>query len=175
MLTTPDGRRFLHTPQDPADEYYFNWVTGAKKAVLISDYSFNFPKFETVIPALLKAGLTVRLVLDHSQGAGPSEVPLINFLRTLLTTYPSTFSMVLGTSPLKKINHDKFTVKDNVEVSYGSWNYTKAASLENNNLIFDPTPDVISWYTVMWQTEYDWIVANEPQVQTLTRLGIIEP
>ena len=175
MLQLKDGRRFLHTPDDPADQYYFDWVSDAQKEVLISDYSFNFPKFEITIPALLESGLTVKLVLDHSQGAGNSEKPLIIFLQALLDKYPDTFKMVLGTSPLHKINHDKFTVKDGKEVSYGSWNYTKAASAENNNLIFDPTPLVVSWYTQIWQDEYDWIEANEPQTMyNLGLMGVIE-
>jgi hypothetical protein len=161
MITTSDGRQFLHSPEDAAQETYLAWIATAKNELYISDYSFNLIQYEAIIPQLLANGVCVGLVLDSSQAKGPTETPLIKFFKNLLTQYPQSFVMVLGESPDHRINHDKFTVKDKLQVEYGSYNYTSAAELENNFLVFDPDPQVAAWFRQLWKTEYAYMSANQ--------------
>ncbi len=173
MITTADGRQFLHSPEDPAQETYLSWIASAKSELYISDYSFNLVQYETIIPQLLAAGVHIGLVLDSSQAKGSSETPLIVFFKKLLTQYPQSFVMVLGESPDHKINHDKFTVKDRLQVEYGSYNYTAAAEKENNFLVFDSDPQVAAWFRGLWKTEYAYMSANQKMGVKLSAGGFM--
>jgi phosphatidylserine/phosphatidylglycerophosphate/cardiolipin synthase-like enzyme len=162
MITLPDGRQLYHTPA-PDDEasalaaLQAFWVS-ATKSLFIVDYSFNLPIFETVLPALKAKGIQVQLVLDRSQSKGTTEVPIITALRA------AGIDMVIGTSSLHGIVHDKFSVVDGVDAEYGSFNYTSAAGKEDNFFFIEPNSVVASDLLQIGNGIRDWILQNEPQV-----------
>lgn len=159
MITLPDGREFyccpdLDTPEVTL-EAFLNFIQTAQKTLLIADYSFNLPQFETVLPALKAKGVEIRLVLDKSQSAGSTEKPIITTLQT------TGIDMVIGTSSDHKIMHNKFCVIDGETSQYGSWNYTVSASDEDNFYFIDKTPQVASALTAAWQRMYTYITTKE--------------
>lgn len=167
MISLPDGRQLYHTPlpDTPAEalQALTDFWESATKSVFIVDYSFNLPLFETMVPALLEKGIQVTLVLDRSQSKGTTEVPLITALRALETKYPTLFTMVIGTSSMHQIIHDKFTVVDGVDAEYGSFNYTSAAGKEDNFFFIERNSSVASDLLEIGNGIKDWIVTNEPQ------------
>lgn len=159
MITLPDGRQFyccpdLDTPQETLDAF-LAFTQTAQKTLLIADYSFNLPQFETVLPALTAKGVDVRLVLDKSQSSGSTEKPIIASLKA------SGIDMVIGTSSDHKIMHNKFCIIDSEVSQYGSWNYTVAASDEDNFYFIDKTPEVAAALTSAWDRMYNCIITEE--------------
>lgn len=152
-------RQWYFSPQDDTLDTYLNWIQTTQKSLLIADYSFNLPQFETILPQLKNKGITVRLVLDKSQSSGTTETPVVASLRA------SGIDMMIGTSDKHKIMHNKFTVMDDTWVQAGSWNYTTAASDEDNFYFIENNPTLAATFTADWQGMYDWIQTNEPQVQ----------
>lgn len=167
MMQLGDGRQLYHTPvpDSPVEALAAlqAFWTSAIKSLFIVDYSFNLPSFQSLIPALLEKGVLVTLVLDRSQSTGPSEVPLITALRVIEQHY-TNFTMVIGTSSLHQIIHDKFTVVDGIHAEYGSFNYTNAAGKEDNFFFIEPNSPVASDLLEIGQGIRAWVVANEPQV-----------
>ena len=164
MITLPDGRLLYHTPTPdlPADAQtaLADFWNSATTSLFIVDYSFNLPTIEGIIEGLLTKGVQVTLVLDKSQSAGSTEVPLIESLRGI--TNP-LFKMVIGTSSMHGIVHDKFSVVDGTHAEYGLFNYTLAAGKEDNFFFIESNSEVAPALLGIGENIMAWIVANEPQ------------
>lgn len=157
MLTLADGRKLYSSPEDDTQTEFLNVISGAKKSLLICDYSFNLPQLATLLPELQKNGVAIRLVLDRSQSKGKNEAKLIAQLKQ------ADIDMVIGTSSKHQIMHDKLAVIDNQTI-YGSWNFTKNASAEDNFFVVDPNEVIANWFTGVIINIRNWIMANEPQL-----------
>lgn len=161
-MILPDGRELWHTPTPDtpalAKARLIDFWNSATISLHIVDYSFNLPDFETVLPALKARGVAVHLTLDKSQSKGPSEVPIIQALQT------AGIEMVIGTSSLHGIIHDKFSIVDGRVVSYGSFNYTNAAGKEDNFFFIDSTPEVVSYFMSARNSITTWILQNESMI-----------
>lgn len=108
-------------------------LEGATKSIHLADYSFNIQGVVDLLVAKAKAGVDVKLVLDNSQSKGNTEVPEISSLKAELSV-----KMVIVESDMNQIMHNKSTIIDEHLTETGSWNYTTAASKENNNFfVFD--------------------------------------
>jgi len=164
VITLHDGRLLYHTPAPdlPADAQtaLANFWNSATESLFIVDYSFNLPTIEGIIEGLLSRGVQVTLVLDKSQSSGSTEVPLIKSLRGI--TNP-LFKMVIGTSSMHGIVHDKFSVVDGTHAEYGSFNYTLAAGKEDNFFFIESNSEVAPALLGIGENIMAWIVANEPQ------------
>lgn len=126
------GISVWNSPQDDTLAEYLSLVNAATISIHIADYSFNIMELVQTLIAKCKAGLDVKLVLDKSQSAGATEVPEVKAL--LAAGVPT----VIVESSKHQIMHNKFTVIDGHITQDGSWNYTTAASKENNNyFVFD--------------------------------------
>ena len=162
MITLSDGRQLYHTPLPDTPDVALKGLTdfwnSATKSLFIVDYSFNLPIFETLLPAIQAKGVKVQLVLDRSQSKGTTEVPIITALRN------AKLDMVIGTSSMHQIIHDKFSVVDEAHAEYGSFNYTSAAGKEDNFFFIEPNSIVASDLLGIGNGIRDWIIKNEPQV-----------
>ncbi len=127
------GISVFNSPEDDTLAEFLSLLEGATKSIHLADYSFNLPGVVDILVAKAKAGVDVKLVLDNSQSKGKTEVPEISSLKQVLAV-----KMVIVESSLNAIMHNKFTVIDGHVLQNGSWNYTSAASKENNNFfVFD--------------------------------------
>ena len=70
--------------------------------------------------------------------------------------------MVIGTSAMHQIIHDKFSVVDLVHAQYGSFNYTLTASKEDNFFFIESNSAVAPSLLSIANSILTWIVANEP-------------
>jgi phosphatidylserine/phosphatidylglycerophosphate/cardiolipin synthase-like enzyme len=151
-------RKWYFSPLDDTKDAYLTFLQTATKSIRIADYSFNIPEFETILPALQKKGVDVQLVLDKSQSGGSTEKPVVEALRA------SDIPMMIGTSDKHKIMHNKYTILDDTWIQYGSWNYTTAASDEDNFFCIENNPSLAEVFLTDWEGMYNWIKANEAQV-----------
>jgi phosphatidylserine/phosphatidylglycerophosphate/cardiolipin synthase-like enzyme len=150
-------RKTYFSPQDDTLKVFLDFIASAKKKIRIADYSFNLAQVVEILIKKHKAGIDVRLVLDKSQSTGSTEKPQIAKLVAAKVPF------VVGTSDLHQIMHNKFTIIDDEWVESGSWNYTNAASDENNFFDIEHSIERATIFTADWQQMYDWISANEPQ------------
>lgn len=148
---------YMWSPNDKIDQEFIKFLEGATRKLRLADYSFNLKAATDTLIEKHRAGVDVQLVLDHSQAAGHTEVPLVKALKE------AGIPMMVGTSPAHKIMHDKFAVKDDRVVFWGSWNFTQAATLENNVAEITNDTELASAFTQRWQEMWDWIEANEKQ------------
>lgn len=127
------GINLFNSPEDNTQAEFMSIVEGATKSIHLADYSFNIMPLVQLLIAKAKAGVDVKLVLDNSQSKGKTEVPEI----TALKAEPA-IKMVIVESDMSAIMHNKSTIIDGHITETGSWNYTTAASKENNNFfVFD--------------------------------------
>lgn len=127
------GINLFNSPEDNTQAEYLSLLEGATKAIHLADYSFNIGAVVDILIAKAKAGVDVKLVLDNSQSKGSTEVPEITALKA-----EPTIHMVIVESDMNQIMHNKSTTIDSHITETGSWNYTTAASKENNNFfVFD--------------------------------------
>ncbi len=127
------GINLFNSPQDDTLAEYLSLLEGATKSIHIADYSFNIVAVVAMLIAKAKAGVDVKLVLDNSQSKGKTEVPEITELKACPEIH-----MVIVESDMNQIMHNKSTCIDGHLTETGSWNYTTAASKENNNFfVFD--------------------------------------
>ena len=145
------------SPYDDTQDAFLNFIKTAQKKIRLADYSFNLEPLVQLLVQKLGAGVDVQLVLDRSQSTGQTEQPVIDQLKQ------AKVPMVIGTSSLRQIMHNKFTIIDDEWVQSGSWNYTAAASKEDNFFDVEHSPDRAQQFTAYWQKMWDWISQNEPQ------------
>lgn len=127
------GINLFNSPEDNTQAEYLSLIEGASKSIDIADYSFNIMPLVDDLIAKAEAGIAVRLVLDLSQSSGSTEKPAITALKACKAIH-----MVIVESIDNAIMHNKFTCIDGHITEDGSWNYTTAASKENNNyFVFD--------------------------------------
>ncbi len=150
-------RQTFFSPADDTLAAFMKFVASAQKMIRIADYSFNLVPLVDLLIAKHQAGVDVALVLDKSQAGGATEVPQLARLKAAGVPY------VVGTSTKHKIMHAKFCVVEEDWITSGSWNYTGAASDEDNHLDLEHNETRAKWFTERWQEMHDWIVANEPQ------------
>ncbi len=152
-------RKIYFSPDDDTVDAFLAFIKSATKKILIADYSFNLDPLVEVLMQKHQEGVDVQLVLDRSQAAGSTEKPEVAKLKAAGISY------VVGTSDKHKIMHNKFTIIDDTVVQYGSWNYTKAASDENNFFVVENNSDIAAVFKNHWQEMWDWISKNEGGVQ----------
>lgn len=150
-------RQTYFSPDDDTQDAYLAFIRSAQKQILLADYSFNLEPLAQLLIDKKNNGVDVQLVLDKTQAAGPTERPVIEQLKT------AKINMVIGTSSLRKIMHNKFTIIDGEWVQSGSWNYTAAASKEDNFFDIEHSPDRASKFTQYFNKMRDWITTHEPQ------------
>ena len=127
------GINLFNSPEDDTLAEFLSILEGATKSIHLADYSFNVAAVVALLISKAKAGVDVKLVLDNSQSKGTTEVPEITELKAC-----PEIKMVIVESDLNQIMHNKSTVIDGHITETGSWNYTTAASKENNNFfVFD--------------------------------------
>lgn len=127
------GINLFNSPEDDTQAEFLSLLEGATKSIHLADYSFNIMQVVDILIAKAEAGVDIRLVLDNTQSKGNTEKAAIAVLKAC-----SELKMVIVESDESAIMHNKSTIVDSHITETGSWNYTTAASKENNNFfVFD--------------------------------------
>lgn len=131
-----DNVAVFFSPQNDTQAEFLKLLEASTTSIYLADYSFNIMPVVDVLIAKYQAGVDVKLVLDKSQSAGKSEVPEVTALHN--ANVPTTIVESID----HKIMHNKYTVIDHHICQAGSWNYTGAASDENNFYFVIDNPDL---------------------------------
>ena len=121
----------LFSPWDDTDGAFMEYLARTKRSYYSVIYGWHLPKMTDVLIRMVKSGCAVGLILDHSQEKGKAEQQEVE--RAIAGGVP----LLVGTSPVHgQILHSKFSIRDQEEVEYGSWNYSLSASQQSNTMTF---------------------------------------
>lgn len=119
---------YFFSQEDQApDVQLINLINSAKSTVDIAIYSLTKPNIVDSILKAKKRGVSVRIITDKIQSAGKSQSVALDTLRLL--KIPVKVDSHAG------LMHMKVTIVDKTVCTTGSFNYSKAA-VENNDEVF---------------------------------------
>jgi phosphatidylserine/phosphatidylglycerophosphate/cardiolipin synthase-like enzyme len=101
-------------------------INSAKSKLDIAIYSFTDTDIANAIVNAKKRGLTVRLITDQTEAQNSYQKSVLNMLKN--AGIPIKINSHAG------LMHMKVTIADNSTVTTGSFNYTKAAETENDEV-----------------------------------------
>lgn len=156
------GHITLFSPRDDTTGAFLALLRAAKQSALISIYGFTLAEAADVLIAKHQAGVSVRILFDHTQACGPSERAQV--ARLAAAGVPHW----IGTSPKAgQILHSKVTVVDGVLTETGSWNYSASASKEFNTLVLAKDPQGGAKLTAYVETLIAWVQEHDARWQSV--------
>lgn len=121
--------RTIFSPFEDTTAEFILFVGAAQRSIYVCIYGYHLPALTDLLIAKHQAGVTVELILDHTQAAGCAERSEVQRL------IDAKIPLLIGTSPVHhQILHSKFTVVDEEAVEFGSWNYSLSASQQSNTM-----------------------------------------
>jgi|SRR5579859_5588484 len=142
----------LFAPFDQTTQEYLTFVTSAKQSIYIIIYGFHLPTLTDTLIAKHQAGVTVNVILDHTQAEGKAEAGEV--ARLVAAGIP----LLIGTSPVHgQILHTKATIIDECAVESGSWNYSLSAAAQSNTLTFVHDADYARAYLDHWHRIWGFV------------------
>lgn len=130
-LSTANATKSIESAFTQADQHPEKLLIGvidsAKTSLDIAIYSLTYPDIVSAIKRAKQRGVDVRIITDEIQSKGKSQIEALK---------------ILGSSkiPMKQNKHSglmhlKVTIADNKVVTTGSYNYSKAASTTNDEVL----------------------------------------
>jgi phosphatidylserine/phosphatidylglycerophosphate/cardiolipin synthase-like enzyme len=144
---------FTQADQHP-EQLLINVINESKKTLDVAIYSLTYPDIVKSIQNAKKRGVTVRIITDKIQSAGKTQKQALKILKN--TNIPIKINKHSG------LMHLKLVVADQKEITTGSFNYSKAASTTNDEVllvIHDPVM-AIKWseeFQSMWNDSKGFI------------------
>jgi phosphatidylserine/phosphatidylglycerophosphate/cardiolipin synthase-like enzyme len=142
QASVPQGVQVFFSPRGGATEAVVNALADATNGILVQAYSFTSAPIAEALVAAHRRGVTVRVILDHSQRTEKySEADFLsnNGIRTLIDAQHA-------------IAHNKIMILDGYLVVTGSFNFTKAAEEKNaENLLLINDSVLARAYTENWR------------------------
>src|SRR5260370_22909559 len=121
----------LFSPWDDTQGAMLDFVSGVHESFYSVIYGFHLPALTDDLIRLHGSGVTVGIILDHTQAGGAAEASEVQRLVT------ASVPLLIGTSPVHAaIIHSKFAIRDRLDVESGSWNYSLSASQQSNTMTF---------------------------------------
>lgn len=118
---------FSRTSTTPLDEKLISQINHAHKTLDIAIYTITKKEIVNAIIAAHERGVTVRLICDKDQIHTPSEHDdILNF---------QSHNIPIKINSHAGLMHLKLTIIDHHIVLFGSYNYTKAATIYNDELL----------------------------------------
>jgi len=142
QASTPQGIEVYFSPHGGATEAVVNALTLATNTVLVQAYSFTSAPIAEALVAAHRRGVSVRVILDHSQRTEKySEADYLN--------HGDIPTSIDAQHP---IAHNKVMILDDYLVVTGSFNFTKAAEEKNaENLLLINDPALARAYAENWR------------------------
>lgn len=126
---TTSGNISYYFPKDGGqpDKHLINIIDSAKSNLDIAIYSLTKPDIVQSIVNAKKRGLNVRIITDSKESESNSEAKELSLLKG--AGIPIKINTHIG------LMHLKVTIADNSTVTTGSYNYTNAATYENDEVL----------------------------------------
>jgi phosphatidylserine/phosphatidylglycerophosphate/cardiolipin synthase-like enzyme len=140
--SVPQGIQVYFSPAGGCTEAVVSALAQATNTVLVQAYSFTSAPIARALVDARRRGVTVRVILDHSQRT--EKYSEADFLRN-----EGVPTLIDAQHP---IAHNKVMIIDGYLVLTGSFNFTKAAEEKNaENLLVIDDPDLARKYLENWQ------------------------
>jgi phosphatidylserine/phosphatidylglycerophosphate/cardiolipin synthase-like enzyme len=154
-----DPQDYIETsfmPYQSGIDAYLKFLDGTKTSLRVAVYELTEPRIVDKAIELKQRGVKdIIFLLDHSQTvarSGKYEQPLIKRLRD------AGIEVVIGTSEAKhNIMHLKMTIRDGLWVEDGSWNYSKSANTQANDVNVIKSRKRAALFLADWKRMYDFM------------------
>lgn len=152
----------VFTPYADGEAKLISFLDRAKHKVRIASYSFTEPDITDKLIELKGRGVDVKVLVDKSQsvtgGRSGSSAQRVAIERMRA----AGIEVIVGTSEKRgQIMHLKITVIDDEWVEDGSWNYSKSANYQANNLNFIRSVKRAALFTDNWNTMYRFMKTQD--------------
>lgn len=125
------------SPHGGCESHIVERIEKSKTSIDVAMYSFNDRAIISELEKVRSRGVKVRVLLDRTQahGNGPESLEL------------RSSGIETRIHSRNKIQHNKFSIFDGVEIETGSFNWTEAAQNKNDeNCLFLSSPKIIGAY-----------------------------
>lgn len=102
-------------------------IDSSKESLDIAIYSITHPDIVSAIKAAKKRGVSVRLITDKTESKGKAELEALKLL--------GSAGIPIKINKHSGLMHLKVTIADKKVVTTGSYNYSKAASTTNDEVL----------------------------------------
>lgn len=154
------GEHLLVSPEDDTEQAFLDFLNSAQKSIYVMVFGWHLPAMTDLLIAKHKAGLDVRLILDHSQATGKAEHDEIQKL------IDAGVPFIIGTSPSHgAIMHLKVTIVDGMRVEHGSWNYSTSAHYQANEMWFTESDKLAARFMETFAFLERFIIVHETRFQ----------
>lgn len=141
QVSIPQGVQVYFSPNGGATEAVVSALNHATNSVLVQAYSFTSAPIAKALVEAQRRGVTVRVILDHSQRT--EKYSEADFLRN--SGIPTLIDAQHA------IAHNKIIIIDAYVVLTGSFNFTRAAEEHNaENLLVINDPVLAKSYSENW-------------------------
>jgi len=143
------------SPNGECEKSAIDLINKSNKQLDIAMYSLNNTNIIVSLKQAQSRGVAVRILLDRGQAYNNTD-ETIDLIDSKLN---------IKIHSVNKIQHNKFAVSDQKEVMTGSFNWTDAAQIFNEeNCVFLDDPKIVDTY----QKQFDnhlWIINKEDKSQ----------
>lgn len=158
----PADHRTFNSPQDTVAGAIATVLKGAQQSVVVAMYSFTLPHLAVILWGVIEAGLPTILVLDKSQFRDAAEQRVLAPI--LERRHRPTLRLSVGTAEDGySVMHRKVCVVDNSVCITGSFNWSEAATKEDNQCTIGLWPSDAALLTASIEATYEYQIAHCPQ------------
>ena len=136
---------FAFSPGEESTELVAKVIRSATKTIRLAAYSFTSKPLAEALVAAHRNGVDVQVVLDKSNATAKYSS----------ATFLANAGIPTRIDSKHPIAHSKFMVIDDKTVETGSFNYTKAAGINSENVIvFWKNKSIAKVYLANWQQHW---------------------
>jgi phosphatidylserine/phosphatidylglycerophosphate/cardiolipin synthase-like enzyme len=150
-------RTFYASPDEDTITPFLAFLNSATKSIHMAIYSITLDTIPPILIAKHNAGLDVQVVVDKSATQDATQKELVSSLIS------QGLNVLVGTSDKGELIHDKIAIIDGTTSLYGSWNFTKNATEEDNIYVIDSNPQVAAYLESMFSAIYSWVQQHDAQ------------
>lgn len=160
------SRTLYVTPDDDAHAALIAAATSATTSLHLTIYGFTLADLAQIFIDKMRAGLSVGIVVDKTQAAGPKQHALLQ------TLVDAGVPVTIATSPTGAINHEKCLLIDlelgadhnDSYACYGSFNFSDSAEKQENHLQVDNDPGICQMFWRQYQETQAYGAAHDTQL-----------
>lgn len=137
---------FAFSPGNESTELVAKVIRSATKTIRLAGYSFTSKPLAEALVAAHRGGVDVQVVLDKSNATAKYSS----------ATFLANAGVPTRIDSKHPIAHSKYMIIDDKTVETGSFNYTKAAKSNSENVIvFWDSSEIAKTYSANWKLHWD--------------------
>ncbi len=136
------------SPEGTAQQRVIRLLAEAQTSIRLMGYSFTSPDVVRALMAARRRGVDVRVVVDEKGNRSKASQAAMNLVVNA--------GIPLRTHDRYPILHDKMIVTDGQNLQVGSFNFTRRARANSENvLVVRDVPALAQIYLAHWQSRWD--------------------